>query len=984
MGTPTPPPYTVRCFSPLDFPPELFLYFIKFLSPSDLWRLCQVSRTMQVAILESLLPLQAATLNVVRTLHQESGDSSIDECHPGRAWFEQMTLSPTIPAASYDPLALPRQTHPIESPTFPHLQQRASRPTLHRSGGPSSMTLFTAIPGRPKVQGQVQRRSDYWKTQAKRLVAIVAATRDHNSRACSSDEQRRGGLRRATMPRDLSMLGGVPLAPIKPLVGSMLHTNNNASYHNSNVAHGFTSIHHLDHTTNNSHAYLGTALSQQQQHQQQYISAMQSSSSSSVSSNPALPPRPPLSPLVPHVAKTTATTAPTTNKDSKDVGISRDRLMILVDMIFDPHLVALEHRRAIINCARYVSAEVDLVHKPTIDLLKQTDPNHPLLRREEACVYLGPYLTIVRPPTQPSDLYEGWATFLDAAGPITVTEGEAHLHEMAQEGEEVTKITDEKYWLTHVEPPTRLRSFFQRMLWYRCLSDLVRIYNQIQERHIPDPASYNNNSDAATLASSRSSVSVSSSSTIPASAQQGHAEDNGRTTVSSSRGPDAHATKHQTQDQTTQSKPSQQQQQDAIYPLCCKAHSLVFSTSLYAGTTPSTTAAGCSIPSSLLSASWIVNSRYTLFGLRTKLRQTMADLQRAYRQFQWTLATFGLDRSSSSSLDLYYRTVQPAFRPDKLTFCNVAAVNKQQEEPVPYSTLASTDAKTLVGSDASWSSSCSLAAPPHQGPKKKDRRELRRPLQRGEDKVAEEDAESRSSATTYATKVEDDDDDDVVEDTAEEDDENEEAAKARRGSVDTAILNSSSNNNNNSHRLSEEELLIRRRYLIEDAVWRDNLMKQELLGLCHIACGLFTVDTTTSHDHGAAIAAAGGTRPALRQKPSTLMSLLRQGSPWRKGVWREGEWRASAINWDHAGLSNKGSGVSSPAYSTSSTATSPSSSQDWTPREAQAEQGEWQRICLAAIQFLVREDLAWGGNKANEELSLLKVTNYGSAWVYHE
>ncbi|KAG0224752.1 hypothetical protein BGW41_004965 [Actinomortierella wolfii] len=623
---------------------------------------------------------------------------------------------------------------------------------MSHQGGPST-SLFTAIPGRPKIQGQVQRRSDYWRMQAKRLVAIVSEYRDDDS-------------------------------------------------HN-----------HISGTSDG----IG---------------------------------------------------APTISKESRTAGIPRERLMILVDMIFDPLLVALENRRAIINCARYVSAEVDFVHKDTINLLKQTDPNHPLLRGDNRDVYLGPYLTIAQPHMNQSS---GWAAFNEVTPAVTTeplatpppTPGtmDESPSPMATQGEK-----DEHYWLTHVEPPARLRSFFQRLLWHRCLSDLVRIYNQIQERHIPTPASGQTIRDCKASSPFSSSPSPPLFAVSDSTAQYKRPEDNSCTTSLPSHTPALAA--------TTQGP---HQTQEAIYPFCCKAHSLVFSHSPNTLNGPFSSA---TTTASLFSASWMTSSRYTLFGLRTKLKQAMNDLQRAYRQFQWTLSALGFDQTP---LDLQ-RIVQPAFRPSKLVFCNAISI----KEP-------------------------SMAILP-KGSSLQDQKQQRQT--KNDDQVTDHE-HHKDRESHYA-----------------------------------------------SHRLSEEELLVRRRYLIDDAVRRDNLMKQELLGLCHIACGLFTVDTANPQG----TTADGNTRRSSRYQPVTLMSLLRQGSPWRKGVWQEGEWRSSAIELDPMAAPNDPSSSSIP----------------WNAQEAEAEQGEWQKICLATIQFLIREDLAWGGNKANEELSKLKVTNYGSAWVYHE
>ncbi|KAF9571233.1 hypothetical protein EC968_000829 [Mortierella alpina] len=148
----------------------------------------------------------------------------------------------------------------------------------------------------------------------------------------------------------------------------------------------------------------------------------------------------------------------------------------------------------------------------------------------------------------------------------------------------------------------------------------------------------------------------------------------------------------------------------------------------------------------------------------------------------------------------------------------------------------------------------------------------------------------------------------------------------------------------------EEEVLVHRRYRIEEQIRQDSRDKQELLALCHMACGLFLTE-----DHRSPNA------------PTTIMSLLRQGSPWNKGVWQEGEWRHAAIDL-------------CPKSSNKATTSNLSMGSD----QATKDQGRWQRICLATIEFLAHENLTWGGNRTNAELSRLRATGNESAWIYYE
>jgi len=148
----------------------------------------------------------------------------------------------------------------------------------------------------------------------------------------------------------------------------------------------------------------------------------------------------------------------------------------------------------------------------------------------------------------------------------------------------------------------------------------------------------------------------------------------------------------------------------------------------------------------------------------------------------------------------------------------------------------------------------------------------------------------------------------------------------------------------------EDEAMLQRRHQIEERAKQDNLVKQELLGLCHMACGLFLIQSSIH-----------------RPMAPTIMSLLRYGSPWNKGVWREGEWRHDPIELGYSGEEET---------------TTMGGSKDG--QENLMDQGPWQKMCIAAIQFLAHEDLAWGGSKTNAELSRLRATSNSNAWIYHE
>ncbi|KAF9430189.1 hypothetical protein BGZ94_007973 [Podila epigama] len=167
----------------------------------------------------------------------------------------------------------------------------------------------------------------------------------------------------------------------------------------------------------------------------------------------------------------------------------------------------------------------------------------------------------------------------------------------------------------------------------------------------------------------------------------------------------------------------------------------------------------------------------------------------------------------------------------------------------------------------------------------------------------------------------------------------------------------------------DDEASLQRRYEIEERIRQDNKIKQELLGLCHMACGLFLIHTSTIHQHL-------HHHRRSPDAPPTIMSLLRYGSPWKKGIWREGEWRHDPIELGQASPTTMASGDSSRQHG--------SGRAKKNGQANLADQGPWQKMCIATIQFLAHEDLAWGGSRTNAELSRLRATSEANAWVYHE
>ncbi|KAF8952739.1 hypothetical protein BGZ46_003384 [Entomortierella lignicola] len=415
-----------------------------------------------------------------------------------------------------------------------------------------------------------------------------------------------------------------------------------------------------------------------------------------------------------------------------------DRFNAVVDLIFDPSIVQLNHRRAIINCARYVSASIDESFRNSVSVQEPVNLDFFEEFQTQYTIKTDPYLTMVTPINHDGE------------------ESELPLKEQVLAGDINSTV---------IAPPKKLHNYFQVLLWHRCMSDLIRLYNIIQNRHI-DTSPSNSQCPKSTI------IHMTQSETLY---QQEHSQ----------------------LDLTTNNSD--------IYPFCCKAHSLVF-TAQY--------------PTSFIP-----------YSLRAGLRQMMRIIQAVTLKTNLPITILGQTGSTSTAS----RRIQCVGSSNRLNFCS------------------------------------GNAQPPSSAP-----------------------------------------------------------------------------SHHNRSKLIDDEL-VKRRHQIEEQTRQDNLTKQELLGLCHMACGLFLVDSQSSDG------------------PSTIMSLLRQGTPWNKGVWREGEWQHDFIN--------QQSNISQSLNNYPQNRVSMNDSRDM---------GRWQKLCVAAIQFLAHEDLAWGGNRANAELSRLRATSNATAWIYFE
>ncbi|KAG0046926.1 hypothetical protein BGZ83_007917 [Gryganskiella cystojenkinii] len=459
--------------------------------------------------------------------------------------------------------------------------------------------------------------------------------------------------------------------------------------------------------------------------------------------------------------------------------LPEERLLAMVDLLFDPNLVDLYHRRAVINCARYVSAKIDDIFMRAFQITDPYNPDFHALFQDRCHVQTGPYLTMYAPVLYDDD----------------------GLELTAQEQALIGRASSKS-----IAPPRKL-SNFQMLLWHRCLSDLIKLYHRIQDRHLPEgpkqPSHHRRKSKR--LSSLSSSLSSSSS---PVCCQE----------------PPRRRSSH-LDDATPE--PCRKS-----YPMCCHAHSLVFSTEY---------------------------SSFSLvpYPVRVHFRRIVNRVQSASQRTLWSVSNLGRSQGL-----LTRRVIEYTGPKERLRFCSGSV------HPPNYNIVSSSSA-----------SECENGG-----------------------------------------------------------------GQLRKQQQDT-------------------ESLIQQRLRVEESIRQDTLMKQELLALCHMACGLFLTEERNL------------------DTPPTIMSLLRQGGPWNKGIWREGEWRRSAIDPSVTSASTSLSSISSKVKGKKYTMTSNSSDDN---NEYAMDQGRWQKICLATIQFLAHEDLAWGGNRTNAELSRLRTTNNATAWVYHE
>ncbi|KAF9287342.1 hypothetical protein BGZ68_001951 [Mortierella alpina] len=694
-------PYYASCFSPCDLPTEIFICLLEFLSPGDLWKLSQVSRSMQFQVAACMSKIQRFKYGAVRILHQEHAEAVPDLSPPRKHTVYEHTAF----GASFSSFSTSSSTSTCSTAT-----SSSSSSSSSPSSSSASSTRQPTLSRRKSTQ--VQSRSAYWTAQAKYLVSTIIEGTAYEPRPQYAVDKGKG------------------------LAGKIGHETRGQHRPSDGTSDAATSP-EISPTSNNETQALTAVL----------VPTAAPESLSSASS------------LTPLIRSTTAAPsslsvmqgqqgeAPVEIEDKNASPLPMERLDAMVDLLFDPNIVQLSHRRAIINCARYVSASIEESFKRATETQDPPNPKFHKRFHHHFSVDMGPYLTLFSPVIEEEE-DDGEGFGLVSIMPPVV-------------GTTKSKV---------IAAPRRLGNYFQVMLWHRCISDLISLYHRVQARHM-DSTCCSQHTRPRNHARKVSAVCCQYPSTM-------------RTATPMA----------------------------SDYPFCCNAHSLVFTTQYPFNFVP--------------------------YSVRVHIRRLVQKVQSVSNRNILSAALSGGQGENASPR----QKVQYTGPANKLKFCD-------------GSPRSSTTKAAMMDSKH-----------PHEG-------------------------------AAY----------------------------------------------------DENEVLVHRRYRIEEQIRRDSRDKQELLSLCHMACGLFLTE-----DHRSPNA------------PTTIMSLLRQGSPWSKGVWQEGEWRHAAID-----LYQKGNKATTSNLSTGFD-------------QAVKDQGRWQRICLATIEFLAHENLTWGGNRTNAELSRLRATGNESAWIYYE
>ncbi|KAF9188922.1 hypothetical protein BGZ50_001072 [Haplosporangium sp. Z 11] len=646
---------------------------------------------MQMEVITFMSKIQRFKYSAVRILHQEHSNSV-----PRRqTLYECMTFGASLSSFS---------------------------PSLLNSCTQSNISIHA----RPKSAGQVQDRSEYWSAQARYLVATIT---EGTAYELQDDIPPNQGRETSTK---ISMHGiGRHASTPYMLAADQSISNEETSIAATAPAATTTSAAPTDSNTPS----LSTSSS---------ITSLALSSATLDSYTAASHIAPSLSQLSHHMQGWRKQETEQTNIRPQEP-LPMVRFNAIVDLLYDPNIVHVQHRRAIINCARYVSANISDTFGAAVGNREPVDEAFHAKFQEQSAVNMGPYLTMYSPIVHNNeDDHDGHSP-----------------REEPLMGSAQSKV---------ITPPRKLANYFQVMLWHRCVSDLISLYNRIQDLHLDSPAKNLYHPEKVVHQIQPEKTVCCQDLTTP-----------------------------------TSMRSSAQPSMAGPYPFCCHAHSLTFTTQCPFSFVP--------------------------YPIRAQFRRIVHKVQSISHKQIWHMA-FGDRRTLLAPRRESIRYTGPNTR---LHFCN--------------GTTHSTVPATVPGS---------------------------------------------------------------------------------------------------GHKSNEDEVLVQRRYRVEERIRQDTLVKQELLALCHMACGLFITEDLS------------------RDAPPTIMSLLRQGSPWNKGVWREGEWRYEAIDFRFQ------LGSAHPP------------SLDTPDRHDAWDQGWWQKICIATIEFLANKNLTWGGNRTNAELSRLRTTNNSGAWIYHE
>ncbi|KAF8943322.1 hypothetical protein BGZ47_005531 [Haplosporangium gracile] len=833
--------YFEHCFSPLDLPPDLLIYFIKFLTPGDLWKLCQVSKTMQSAVMVFMSRSQRFGFEAIRILRQEHAwtDRQLLRVHHEKHYEDMRDhfwITYNRPLRIIIP-PFPEDEEPEEEQQTPGVGEEETGnqdagiaidedvPTQQQqiltenvmagqmqsedaviegaintnasNGSQPPPPPTEQVPVAPVTPSRGIIRSQYWVSQANFLFAAVLESSEgfQSSPSPQCDQEMEGP--------EIMLQAMNPATAATALVAAMERGNDPA---------------------------LGAFWTNQYE------------TTKNISSQ---------------VAKLAMV-----DNSGRLLPATKDQFWSIVQLLFDSNLVDLAYRRAIINCARYMTAKFDSCFAYGLHVNGRVvlDTDYYDYEPSEYSVKIGPHLAV----ESNFKLPQSWDAPLGRPRDI----------------EELRTIA----------PPRRLQSTFQAMLWRRCLTDMVGLYNQIQDLH-------------------NNLVVISASSST-------------------------HDLDNKTQEFSEQEnlRHCQKEAVEQHHPIGHGFRKMI----------------------------------HRIRSVAKKRRYTSGENGRETR-------TFSAHRGASSwSLPALFAPGSPTFPSHTTSAFAFGDVARQQSQQYvsPFSYIR------------------------RQSPYQQRRRLFELPDPNNLDDFFRV---KKSDLHSFQQRV-----------------------------------------------LSMGKRQMQRRVMMEERIRRETLLKEELLGLCHTACGLFMVRSQRQPEQGG---------------PRTIMTLLRQGSPWKKGVWRAGEWRHAPIDLEHdldeTAMAHRyhlerdyshlkttvdthrrwssydptfSSSASSFFSSLSSTSSSSSSSSpasfttetpaprpvfsitdrdnidafdaseyarisdllDMLPLNTTTKQddtidrGTWQSLCITTIKFLMNENLAWGGNDPNHELSKLKATLHEGAWYYHE